>query len=737
MNMRKKGFGILLSTISLLSFSLLLTNKQINKVEAYDGLSSPDIVANLHTSEAVVLTKDSEQTSINVSEMMPISVENETDYFTFGDSDNFGMISEKVGNKNYRVVLLPVSFSIHLVAKQTVTFSEIEFQITAYKTLAGGSAACVVELFSEMPSVINGYANESLSEHGLARTYSTGTGKSNKTYLYGEYTFANNNDAEADICLPETFYVAVICRWASSYDHLGVGLVGVEKKYCTDNRGIDDKEIKVEFDNENTVYYRQSGSNLDTLNYEDMSPVEFNDGENEIFDSSTSSRFAVFKEKSMNKFFNVILIPFRFSVSLDAYQMVTVSQFDVELTIRKIAGGGTAYAFTEVFSDRPDVITTRSNATSSPSYSVGRIGVSATSSNVSKIHDRVATNCSIDGYSFTNDSSETKDVYTSNYYYIAICGNYASTYDHIVEATMNVVPAQGDDVVSYTRNVVKNGTNCTISGGNTANFQSQYIATVVPNEHYSIPKNVQILMGEEPLTLNTQYTYNSATGQIVIFSNVVTDDITINAVATAITYTVSYSANGGSGSTSSNSGTYYEVIILRDCGFSLKYHSFLCWNTSELGNEMSYNAGEDFILTDDIVLYAIWYQTDSDIVDQFVGIDLHFEKIPASNKADTGMCRGEEGYYKTAKEAYLNLTSDQKELFATSNSYEQARARLEAWAIANGETFNYSTYQFEQNARITNIVNGTNVNLIIIVLCFSSITLISICVYRKKQFKNK
>lgn len=572
-------------------------------VFAYDGLEAPSITAHLDIDSALVFERDSEQTSINVEDMIAYDIDNA--FYTYSESNDVGMVSEVTGNKKYHASLIPVTFSMHLGSREQVTFSELDIQITAYKTTSTGSAACVTELLSDKPAVINGANNNTASAYSLARCYTAGTTPAKADYHLGNYTFVNESDEEADIYLPETYYFVTIVRWASRYDHLGVGLVGIGNKYCTDVRGIDDKDIQIEFDNENTVYYRQQGSDLASVAYNDMSPVVFNDSSNDIFDASINDRLAVVQEKSMNRYFNVILIPFRFYVNLDAYERVTISEFNINLTIRKVASGGIAGAFVELFNACPETITTTWNAASSPNYSVGRISTNAGSRNLESIHDRIAKSCSCDGFAFDNDSPNNQNIYT-DYFYIAICGNYASSYDHLIEATMNVVPAEGDSVISYTRDVTLNGTNCEINGGLTANYQSPYNATIIPDEHYTYPTSIEVLMGGVLLTRNNQYTYNALTGQITINANVVSDDIVINAIAVPALYTATYLSGEGSGSNHIvNNLTYgpYLLIDFVDTNFKAPTgKKFKCWSIDDI----EYEPGDEYIIGNNINITAIY-----------------------------------------------------------------------------------------------------------------------------------
>lgn len=58
--------------------------------------------------------------------------------------------------------------------------------------------------------------------------------------------------------------------------------------------------------------------------------------------------------------------------------------------------------------------------------------------------------------------------------------------------------------------------------------------------------------------------------------------------------------------------------------------------------------------------------------------------ISTTNGSNTGACLS---YYQDAKEAYNNLTDDQKNIFLNAEEYSDMVLRLQAWAIANGEAF--------------------------------------------------
>ncbi len=70
--------------------------------------------------------------------------------------------------------------------------------------------------------------------------------------------------------------------------------------------------------------------------------------------------------------------------------------------------------------------------------------------------------------------------------------------------------------------------------------------------------------------------------------------------------TVTYSANGGTGTTASQSGRVGTAISISANGFVRSGMSFVEWNTSADGNGNSYQQGNTYTLNSDITLYAIW-----------------------------------------------------------------------------------------------------------------------------------
>ena len=100
------------------------------------------------------------------------------------------------------------------------------------------------------------------------------------------------------------------------------------------------------------------------------------------------------------------------------------------------------------------------------------------------------------------------------------------------------------------------------------------------------------------------------------------------------TYTVTYNANGGSGSMETTVGRY---VYLRENTFTYAGHIFMGWNTEADGSGVSYNDEDEVKLTADMTLYAQW------------GVSL--DATWSVTKVDGKLYRGGGGYSVTV---YLN-----------------------------------------------------------------------------------
>ena len=119
------------------------------------------------------------------------------------------------------------------------------------------------------------------------------------------------------------------------------------------------------------------------------------------------------------------------------------------------------------------------------------------------------------------------------------------------------------------------------------------------------------------------------------------------------------------------------------------------------------------------------------VVETFVNRNLHMRDV-AANATNSGLCTTS-GWYEAAKTAYTNLTDEQKDLFATA-TYTNAAARLSAWAIANGETFDVEHYTFATNSnKLLVSISNDNSTIILLAVSFSLLTLSVLVVIDRKR----
>ena len=82
--------------------------------------------------------------------------------------------------------------------------------------------------------------------------------------------------------------------------------------------------------------------------------------------------------------------------------------------------------------------------------------------------------------------------------------------------------------------------------------------------------------------------------------------VTLYAVWQALTYTVSYNANGGSGAPSSQTKTYGTALTLSSTKPTRTNYTFKGWGTSASSTTVAYAAGASYTENAAITLYAVW-----------------------------------------------------------------------------------------------------------------------------------
>ena len=95
------------------------------------------------------------------------------------------------------------------------------------------------------------------------------------------------------------------------------------------------------------------------------------------------------------------------------------------------------------------------------------------------------------------------------------------------------------------------------------------------------------------------------------------------------------------------------------------------------------------------------------------------------NSDGDGSC---EDYYPLANSAYARLFETDKTAFCTENAYADARARLAAWASANGESLNLTTHVlgFSNNGGLLSLIKEEDKNSALIIVIISLVSLTAI-----------
>ena len=123
------------------------------------------------------------------------------------------------------------------------------------------------------------------------------------------------------------------------------------------------------------------------------------------------------------------------------------------------------------------------------------------------------------------------------------------------------------------------------------------------------------------------------------------------------------------------------------------------------------------------------YQTYNADLDNMYGLLKMYDSHNDQNYTD---CTD---YYAAAKAGYLALGADEKALFGTNAAYGSAKARLAAWADANGDVLDANAGTITAKAKVLLFGSDNNVSAIIItaVLASSSLILVGVLLALKKR----
>lgn len=142
-----------------------------------------------------------------------------------------------------------------------------------------------------------------------------------------------------------------------------------------------------------------------------------------------------------------------------------------------------------------------------------------------------------------------------------------------------------------------------------------------------------------------------------------------------------------------------------------------------------------YVLTEDIEFRHVSGTTMDygcvNTVNDFCNNALKMDSVPTTDSG-TGKCASE-GWYSEAKEQYLNLLQKDKTLFNSDESYADARARLSAWALANGEVFNNGSFVTASNSIAFATSDNDYQIAIFVIITISIIAITSLIIIRKKR----
>lgn len=167
------------------------------------------------------------------------------------------------------------------------------------------------------------------------------------------------------------------------------------------------------------------------------------------------------------------------------------------------------------------------------------------------------TDNDLTSYSLTNINEGS---YYVKIYGTDLAGNNGSKY--VNEATTSTTYCRKSEIVNlkWVFNVTNNLTNLTSSGANTAKLDSTYSATLSVSGFYTLPTSINVSMNNVPLTANTDYTYDSSTGEISIPN--VNGDITITASASGVCLIEGTQITLADGSTKNIENIGYDDLLL-------------------------------------------------------------------------------------------------------------------------------------------------------------------------------
>ena len=168
-------------------------------------------------------------------------------------------------------------------------------------------------------------------------------------------------------------------------------------------------------------------------------------------------------------------------------------------------------------------------------------------------------------------------------------------------------PTNEGNIVNFTittQNIADGSTvGYTISGIQAADISVPLTGTATVNGNiatFSIPV-VSDNLTEGPETMTVTLNPVDSGG---IATNVLTTSVQIVDSSTTPVYSITYDANGGTGTTSTTTGTL--PLTIANNGFTRNNYNFSHWNTAYNGTGTTYNPGDSYSGSANLTLYAVW-----------------------------------------------------------------------------------------------------------------------------------
>ena len=371
----------------------------------------------------------------------------------------------------------------------------------------------------------------------------------------------------------------------------------------------------------------------------------------------------------------------------------------------------------------------------------------------------VTASSSFTGYNMTTVGNQTVTV---SYTYKGV--NKTQTY----QITVGMGTVSSISVSGMTTDYIKNYS-FSFDGTCTATFANGYQKSVTPTNvtspdmSTSGDKTITVSFTYNGKTVSTTYDINVASNRTVIETQSVSINSTItwptsatptitgdlaNVACSTSGKTVYESSsmrlgtsNGGGTLTISSNTTITKVKVTAKYYSSTYSSSVLKVDGQSVSNltasysdyvvTLSSEKTSFKILTDNsnnrinvqsVTLYSeTTSQVDISTSEDCVGLESFIDTYLHMNYTENlGYCNdSEHHYYSTAKTAFNSLNEHQRSLFTSNSAYSIEFARLEAWAKANGESFNASNI-LSQNNTVFGIYESSYMEIGLILLCIST-----------------